>query len=235
MLLRHLGSIVFVKANWSESSRAFSAETRHLVPASVMLFGSRHLILIFVSSTNYFERVRRQCCLCLPFLFVLTFSSGNFNSRIYEKSKHEGLKDDRITSRDVFLVCLQMYSDVLCFSAVVQYHKDQSLYFPGYFPGYKIKHHQNWAVIYFRISRYTYLIPSAQRVGFFNIGSGRVSGGSGRSVEIYDLVFPGISFYSGVFPGSLGISGYVRYFRVYPYILRFLFNIYWGLKRLQQN
>ena len=68
--------------------------------------------------------------------------------------------------------------------------------------------------------------PSAQRVGFFNIGSGRVSGGSGRSVEIYDLVFLGISFYSGVFPGSLGISGYVRYFRVYPYILRFLFNIY---------
>ena len=108
------------------------------------------------------------------FFFVLTFSSGNFNSRIYEKSKHEGLKDDRITSRDVFLVCLQMYSDVLCFSAVVQYHKDQSLYFPGYFPGYKIKHHQNWAVIYFQISRYTYLILSAQRVGFFNIGSGRV-------------------------------------------------------------
>ena len=37
-------------------------------------------------------------------------------------------------TRDVFLVCLQMYSDVLCSSAVVQFHKDQSLYFPGYFP-----------------------------------------------------------------------------------------------------
>ena len=37
-------------------------------------------------------------------------------------------------TRDVFLVCLQKYSDVLCSSAVVQFHKDQSLYFPGYFP-----------------------------------------------------------------------------------------------------
>ena len=63
-------------------------------------------------------------------------------------------------SIDVFLVCLQMYSDVLCSSAVVQFHKDQSLYFPGYFPGYKIKHHQNWVVIYFRISKYIYLIPT---------------------------------------------------------------------------
>ena len=61
-------------------------------------------------------------------------------------------------TRDVFLVCLQMYSDVLCSSAVVQFHKDQSLYFPGYFPGYKIKHHQNWVVIYFRISKYISLI-----------------------------------------------------------------------------
>ena len=63
-------------------------------------------------------------------------------------------------TRDVFLVCLQMYSDVLCSSAVVQFHKDQSLYFPGYFPGYKIKHHQNWVVIYFRTSKYIYLIPT---------------------------------------------------------------------------
>jgi len=36
--------------------------TRHLVPVSVMLFGSCHLIL-FVRSTNYFQIVRRQCCL----------------------------------------------------------------------------------------------------------------------------------------------------------------------------
>ena len=63
-------------------------------------------------------------------------------------------------TRDVFLVCLQMYSDVLCSSAVVQFHKDQSLYFPGYFPGYKIKHHQNWVMIYFRTSKYIYLIPT---------------------------------------------------------------------------
>ena len=96
------------------------------------------------------------------------------------------------------------------------------------------------------------LWSSAQRVGFFNIRSGRVldkipgSGwgfGSGRSVEKYDQVFPGIFFSFGyfrvfqvfrVFPGMSGIFGY---FWVYPYILRLrLFsNIYWGLKRLQQN
>ena len=34
------------------------AETRHLAPVSVMLFGSCHLIP-FVSSTNYFQIVRR--------------------------------------------------------------------------------------------------------------------------------------------------------------------------------
>ena len=36
-------------------------------PVSVMLFGSCHLIL-FVSSTNYFQMVRRQCCLVLNIL-----------------------------------------------------------------------------------------------------------------------------------------------------------------------
>ena len=44
---------------------------------------------------------------------------------------------------------------------------------------------------------------SAQRVGFFNTGSG---------ISRY-------LFYSRVFPGMLGIFGY---FWVYPYILRFL-------------
>ena len=58
------------------------------------------------------------------------------------------------------------------------------------------------------------VLNSAQRVGFFNIRSGRVlnkipgSGpGPGRVVELYDQVFPGIFFLSG-------ISGYVGYFRV---------------------
>ena len=41
--------------------------TRHLAPISVMLFGSWYLLrLLFVSSTNYFQIVRRQCC---PWLF----------------------------------------------------------------------------------------------------------------------------------------------------------------------
>merc|ERR550519_120681 len=42
---------------------------------------------------------------------------------------------------------------------------------------------------------------SAQRVGFFNIGSG-------RSVEIYDRVFSGIFFTLGYFWVFLGIPGY---------------------------
>ena len=72
---------------------------------------------------------------------------------------------------------------------------------------------------------------SAQREGFFNIGSG-------RSVKKYDRVFPGIFFTFGyfrvfrVFPGMSGIFGY---FWVYPYILGLFSNIQWGLKRLQQN
>ena len=76
-------------------------------------------------------------------------------------------------------------------------------------------------------------IPSrAQRVGFFNIGSGRVGYwtkyrvagrvGSGRSVEIYDRVFPGIFFTLGYFRVCRvfsGIYGYVGYLRVYTGIL----------------
>ena len=48
----------FLPKNWQ------SDETRHLAPVSVMLFGSCNLLL-FVSSTSYFEIVRRQCCLKL--------------------------------------------------------------------------------------------------------------------------------------------------------------------------
>ena len=63
------------------------------------------------------------------------------------------------------------------------------------------------------------LIDSAQRVGFFNIGSGRVldkipGSRSGRSVEKYDRVFPGI-FFSFGYLGISGISGYVGYFWVF--------------------
>ena len=36
--------------------------TRHLAPVLVMLFGSCQLIL-FVSKTNYFQILKRQCCL----------------------------------------------------------------------------------------------------------------------------------------------------------------------------
>ena len=52
------------------------------------------------------------------------------------------------------------------------------------------------------------------RVGYWT--KYRVAGrvGSGRSVEIYDRVFPGIFFYSRVFPGKSGISGIFGYFRV---------------------
>ena len=37
-------------------------QTRHLAPVSVLVIGSFHMIL-FVSSGNYFQIVRRQCCL----------------------------------------------------------------------------------------------------------------------------------------------------------------------------
>ena len=58
-------------------------------------------------------------------------------------------------------------------------------------------------------------------------GSG-VGFGSGRSVKIYDRVFPGTFFTFGyfrvfrVFPGMSGIFGY---FLVYPYILGLFSNI----------
>ena len=64
----------------------------------------------------------------------------------------------------------------------------------------------------------------AGRVFQYRVGSGigqntgyRVGFGSGRSVEIYDRVFPGISFtlgYFRVFRVFSGIFGYFRVFRV---------------------
>ena len=43
-------------------SEVCPSQTRHLASVSVMLFRSCHLILmLFVSSTNYFQIVRRQC------------------------------------------------------------------------------------------------------------------------------------------------------------------------------
>ena len=64
------------------------------------------------------------------------------------------------------------------------------------------------------------VVCSAQRVGFFNIGSGRVldkipgSGfGSGRvGVSKNTMGYFRVSF---LLPGILGISGYVRYFRFF--------------------
>ena len=64
---------------------------------------------------------------------------------------------------------------------------------------------------------------SAQRVGFFNIGSGRVvdkipGSGSGSGRVGVSQIRSGISgylFYFWVFPGISGISGYVGYFRVF--------------------
>ena len=70
-----------------------------------------------------------------------------------------------------------------------------------------------------------YVIISALRVGFFNIGSGRVGYwtkyrvagrvGSGRSVEIYDRVFPGIFFTLGYFRVCRVFSCILGYFRVF--------------------
>ena len=67
---------------------------------------------------------------------------------------------------------------------------------------------------------------SAQRVGFFNIGSGRVldkipgsGSGSGRvGVSKYTI---GYFRVFGVFPG---MSGNFGYFWVFPYILGFFFK-----------
>ena len=74
------------------------------------------------------------------------------------------------------------------------------------------------------------LMCSAQRVGFFNIGSGRVldkipgsGSGSGR-VGVSGI--SGYLFYFRVFPGISGISGYVGYFRVFlglPIYTRIIF------------
>ena len=56
---------------------------------------------------------------------------------------------------------------------------------------------------------------SAQRVGFFNIGSGRVlekiagsgSGSGWVGVSKYTIGYFRVSFFSQVFPGILGMSG----------------------------
>ena len=74
---------------------------------------------------------------------------------------------------------------------------------------------------------------SAQRVGFFNIGSGRVldkipgsGSGSGRvGVSKNTIGYFRVFFFFRVFPGISGISGYVGYFWVYPYILGLFSNI----------
>ena len=94
---------------------------------------------------------------------------------------------------------------------------------------------------------------SAQRVGFFSIRSGRVGYwtkshrldgqcpagrvfqyqvgfGSGRSVEKYDRVFPGILFTFRVFWVFPGMSGIFRYFQVCQVFLGIFgfTHIYWG-------
>ena len=90
-----------------------------------------------------------------------------------------------------------------------------------------------------------YFGSRAQRVGFFNIGSGRVGYwtkyrvagrvGSGRSVEIYDRVFPGIFFTLGYFRVCRvcrvfsGISGYVGYLRVFTGIYGYIgYHLFFG-------
>ena len=73
------------------------------------------------------------------------------------------------------------------------------------------------------------------RVFQYQVGSGsgqntgyRVGFGSGRSVEIYDRVFPGILFTLGyfrvcwVFPGMSGIYGYLRVYTGILDIISFL-------------
>ena len=70
---------------------------------------------------------------------------------------------------------------------------------------------------------------SAQRVGFFNIGSGRVldkipgsGSGSGRvGVSKYTIGYFRVSFYFRVFPGISGISRYFRVCRVFSGISGF--------------
>ena len=70
------------------------------------------------------------------------------------------------------------------------------------------------------------VLGSAQRVGFFNIGSGRVldkisgsGSGSGRvGVSKYMIGYFQVSFLLS------GVSGYFGYFWVYPYILGLFSN-----------
>ena len=67
-----------------------------------------------------------------------------------------------------------------------------------------------------------WVLSSAQRVGFFNIGLGRVfdkipGSGSGSGRVGVSKIWSGISgylFFFRVFPGISGISGYFGYFRV---------------------
>ena len=66
-------------------------------------------------------------------------------------------------------------------------------------------------------------LSSAQRVGFFNIGSGRVlektpgsGSGSGRvGVSKNTIGYFRVFFFFRVFPGISGTSGYVGYFQVF--------------------
>ena len=74
---------------------------------------------------------------------------------------------------------------------------------------------------------------SAQRVGFFNIGSGQVldkipgsGSGSGRvGVSKTRSGISGYLFYFRVFRVFPGMSGIFGYFWVYPYILGLFSNI----------
>ena len=68
---------------------------------------------------------------------------------------------------------------------------------------------------------------SAQRVGFFNIRSGPVLDkilgiGSGRSVEIYDQVYPGIFF-------TLRYFGYFRVCQVFTGIYGYYLRVFTGI------
>ena len=75
------------------------------------------------------------------------------------------------------------------------------------------------------------------------VGSGRVldkipgsGSGSGRvGVSKNTIGYFRVSFLLSGISGYFGYFGYFWVFLVYPYILRLFSNIYWGLKRLQQN
>ena len=77
-------------------------------------------------------------------------------------------------------------------------------------------------------------MSSVQRVGFFNIGSGRVldkilGSGSGLGqvgVSKYTIRYFRVSFLLSGISGYFIFSGIFVYFWVHPYILRFLSNIY---------